>query len=350
MAVMGLALAAVTAACEVVVSDDVPHMFCLAGPGTCPAGQTCRVSSHTCVAFDASEGSDDDAAGPSDEGGVAPLIGCSTLGCACSSPQGCMSGICGDTTVITPALYQAAEMTSFCTTPCCTSADCDAATVCIATGVGGSYCVRPEWLGRDAGIGMFQGGAPCEADSDCRSSLCAGGACADVCCSTGQSAAECTNGTSCQFGTFPGRASDQAFVPFCSPPVGTGASGAACAADSDCASNLCAPNGHCYDACRNTAECGDPSLECGYAFPTAVMLNEIVSVCETSFGTAAHGGQGAACQNNDECQSGFCDASSMQCTDVCYTDADCTPPGWRCRPDVTLMFGSRTYSAFGCGS
>jgi hypothetical protein len=338
-------LVIVGAACEAVVTDDVPQTLCVPAPGACPSGQTCDPGTHRCAPDDAAAGDD---APSGDDAAVFPLKGCSTLGCACSGPADCMSGICADTTIVSAAVHDAAQMSAFCTATCCTSADCDSATVCLATGTGQSYCVLPQWIDRSATPGALTGGSSCESDGACRSALCVSGTCADVCCSTAQSAKECANGDVCQFGTFPGRSFDKAFVPFCAPGVGTAPSGSACTADSTCLSGLCPPEHTCHDACRSTADCTGTSVECGYAFP-GLGVTQIVAVCEASAGTVSQAEEGAPCNGNDTCLSGFCDAKSMKCTDVCYTDADCTPAGWRCRPDVSLTFGSMTYSVFACG-
>jgi hypothetical protein len=276
----------------------------------------------------------------------APLQGCSTLGCQCSVPTDCASNICVDHRTV-GNVSAAAQGASFCTKPCCTSADCDGATVCLATGNGGNYCVLPQWLGRPTAFGTLPGGAVCAADDACRSGLCASGVCADVCCSTASSATECTGGTTCQIGTFPGRSADRVYAPFCAPAGGTAVNGTACSAGSTCLSGFCAPDGQCHDACRNTAECGSPSLECGYSLPS-LTSKEILAFCEKSFGTAAQRQEGAACSNNNQCQSGYCDATSMQCTDVCFADTDCMVPGWRCRPSVGMLLGT-TFSVSACG-
>ncbi len=339
----GLAIAALFAACEVAVPDDVGAVTCVPRAGACPEGQQCDPATHTCVAAGGV------ALGDGGEAGLSPPPkGCSNEGCQCSASTDCNSGLCGDATV-TSAVSKAAAMTSFCTSPCCTSADCEAPAVCLANGSGENYCVLPQWLGRSPTVGAVLGGASCGGDSDCRSGLCAGGVCTDVCCSTAQSASECASGTSCQFRTFPGRvAADSVFVASCAPAGGSAPTGTSCSSGATCLSGLCAPDRACHDACRNTSDCKDPALECGYAFP-GFNVAQIVSVCESSLGTATHAPQGATCQDNYGCQSGFCDAMSKQCTDVCYADADCTPPGWRCRADVTLSFNMHTYSVFACG-
>jgi hypothetical protein len=347
----GLCLAALAVACEVIVPSDVPDFSCVATPGACPNGSQCDATTHRCVAVDAGSGSS--SSGGAGDGDVlpivdssAPLQGCSTLGCACSLASDCATSICADHRTV-GNVATAAQQMSFCTKPCCTSADCDGATVCLATGTGGNYCVLPQWLGRPTTFGTLQGGAVCESDGACRSGLCVAGACADVCCSTAQSATECTGGAICQFGTFPGRAVDRVYAPYCAPAGGTMPNGTACSTGATCRSGFCAPDNQCHDACRNTGECGSAALECGYALPS-LTSKEILAVCENSYGTAAARSEGAACTNNNQCQSGYCDAATMQCTDVCFSDSDCTVPNWHCRPSIGMLFGT-TFSVSACG-
>jgi hypothetical protein len=336
----GVALLATGGACGLVIPDTVPEFSCLPGAaGACPDGQVCAAATHQCVAASGDGG----VAGG--EAGVGTLTGCSTLACRCAGATDCASGICGDRLTVTDPVYAAANMDNFCTKPCCTSADCDAATVCFAGAAGGNYCVRPEWLGRTARVGAGLGGGVCTGDGDCRSGLCAGSVCADVCCSTAQGASQCAAGATCQFGTFPGRSFDSRYVPHCAVAAGNGGNGAACgAADTACRSALCAIDNRCHDACRNSADCGSAAQECAYAVPN-LTAGDIITGCKASPGTGA---QGASCQNDQGCQSGFCDPTSMQCTDVCYADSDCEP-GWRCRPELVTLLG-KTYSVLACGS
>jgi hypothetical protein len=273
------------------------------------------------------------------------FTGCADLACACTLPSDCTSNVCATKVAVTTPAYAAAGNTGFCTRPCCSSADCDARTVCFATAAGGNFCVRPEWLGRSSQLGVGLGGAACVADSDCRSGLCAASVCADVCCSSAQVATACAPGQSCLFGTFPGRSFDKRFVAYCANPSGSAASGTACSADIMCFTGLCgASDGKCHDACRDSADCRSPAQECGYSIPNLSTLSSLVSVCSNSPG---QGAQGAACPNNNGCQSGFCDATTMRCTDVCYADSDCTVPGWRCRPQ---LLPPTPYSVLACGS
>jgi hypothetical protein len=274
------------------------------------------------------------------------FTGCTGLACACTLGTDCATNICATKVMVTAAAYTAAGNTGFCTKPCCSSADCDAKTVCFATAAGGNFCVRPEWLGRSSQLGEGPGGASCVADTDCRSALCVGSTCQDVCCSSAQVASECAVGQSCVFGTFPGRSFDKRYVAYCAPPAGTAASGAACGGSTMCATGLCATVDYkCHDACRNSGDCGSPTVECGYAIPNlSTPGSSLVSACSAALGPGA---QGAPCTNNNGCQSGFCDATSKQCTDVCYGDTDCTFAGWRCRPELLLP---TPYSVLACGS
>lgn len=342
--IAGTLLLGAGAACGLVVTDTVPGFSCLPGADSCPEGQTCEVATHTCVAASADGGTLPDA--PPGEGGLPPPGGCSHLGCKCAGASDCASGICGDQSTVPAAIYAAAASVNFCTRPCCTSADCDESTVCFGSGEGNRYCVLPAWLGRSSTLGSGQGGASCGADSDCRSGLCAASACADVCCSTAQAASQCAAGSTCRFGVFPGRAFDTRYTALCGVGTdGSGETGASCTADADCRSGLCAPDKACHDACRNSSDCGTPTLECGYALPN-FNTSAFITACSKALGTGA---MGARCQGNGGCQSGFCDATSMQCTDVCYADSDCTLSGWRCRPEAVILF-NHSYSLLACGT
>jgi hypothetical protein len=355
LALVVLAFAS-SSGCEFAVPDTVPAFSCIPGPGSCPADMVCASATKQCVAksqtcpmvgcdaglsCDTSTLACTPTAGSMDAG---PPASCNSLGCACSGPSDCASGICGNELTVTSAVYNAANETSFCTKPCCTSADCDASTVCFATADGGNYCVRPTWLGRSATLGTHSGGAACGADTDCRSGLCAAASCADTCCSTAQSAVECSGGTSCQFGIFPGETFDVHYAAYCAPAAGTGANGSSCTSSSQCLGNLCA-TGSCHDACRNSADCGSSSQECGYAI-SPDSTSALIAACSSSLGTGA---EGNSCENNNECQSGFCDATSNQCTDVCYADSDCTAGEWHCRPEVVVL-GGVSFSYLACGS
>jgi hypothetical protein len=352
-AILAVAFAS-SGGCELVVPDTVPAFSCIPAPDSCPSGAVCAPATKQCVVLSLAcptvgceAGLICDTAtlacvpGPVDAGSPSR---CNSSGCPCSGPSDCTSGICGDELTVSADVYDAANETSFCTKPCCTSADCDGSTVCFATASGGNYCVSPSWLGRSSKLGALSSGATCASDSDCRSGLCAGTSCADTCCSTAQSATECSAGTSCQFGTFPGKTFDVHYAAYCAPAPGTGTNGTSCTSSSQCIGDLCA-SGSCHDACRNSADCGSSSQECGYAI-SPVATSALIAACSSSLGTGA---EGSSCQNNNGCQSGFCDATSNQCTDVCYSDSDCTVEGWRCRPEVVVL-GGVSFSYLACGS
>jgi hypothetical protein len=310
---------------------------------------------------DVSSGSDgdadtrpDEAAPPQETGGNDS--GCNGLGCSCTGPADCVSvmGLCSDKQSLTPGLYAQNGGVNFCTRPCCTSADCDANTVCYATAAGGNYCVKPAWLpGRSTSLGSAIGGASCTSNSQCRSGLCAGNTCADTCCSTNGSSTECAAGNYCRFTNFPGTAKpDQNFSANCGPSPGTRPNASMCNGNTDCRSELCASdtsfsNAYCHNACRGSSDCGSQGA-CAYVGDSG----NVLAACVLSNGNLQ---DGQSCNPmNDTCQTGFCSSSSLQCTDVCFSDADCTKSGWHCRPEslTVIVMGSPagTYSVLACGS
>ncbi len=333
----------------------------------------CDPSSHLCVLVDGSVVPDSDSASADDgdatidgEPAEAPLDTgsdtwagndsttdtganeagpCMGLTCKCSGNSSCDSHICADQLTIGPGVYMAAGSNSFCTKPCCTSADCDPPTVCYATSSNassGNYCVMPAWLGRATELGSGQGGESCTDDTNCRSGLCAMGTCADTCCSTRQSSSECASGTTCSFGTFPGTPSfDQNYTPYCAQ-AGTGTNGTNCNFASDCASNVCTSPGVCQDACRSAADCSGRGYSCGYA------RNQSNAVFPACFSSALAGSEGQPCQRNSDCQSGLCDMGA-KCTDVCFSDKDCTVSGWYCRPEQITLRSGGVASVLCCG-
>jgi hypothetical protein len=388
--------------CELVVGDTVPLFTCLADAAdTCPSGSVCVPATHECVprsgtctpgaangcaggmrcdaqtlrcgppaptALDAAGDEDGPQAPSLDSGpdsgdvtvgdarerdaptGDGPDVNvpdanpdaptCRGVTCSCSRQGDCDSMICADSFTQTPALYAVVGM-SFCTQPCCTSADCTANTVCFATGGGANYCVLPKWIGRGGGLGTGLGGATCTGGADCRSGLCNMGTCADTCCSTAQEATECASGTVCRFAAFPGSGFDTHETAWCGAKIGNLAGGAICAVDSICQSGKCGV-GQCEAVCRTTSDCGG-TLACSYGAAPAVPTNkDIVAGCVTATGTTANGGN---CTANSDCQSAFCDGA--HCTDACVTDADCKS-GMHCRPVVVQVQGS--YSVLACES
>ena len=280
------------------------------------------------------------------DAGVGDSGPCTGLMCKCVGNIACDSHICADQLTVGSGLYAAAGGANFCTKPCCTSTDCGAGTVCYATSTGGSYCVLPAWLQRSTQLGAATGGATCSGNADCRSGLCSGQACADTCCSTAQSTKDCSSGTTCSFGTFPGVPTfDQGSVAYCGQG-GSGTNGASCNFPSDCESTLCY-RGFCQNACRNTPDCGGGGYTCGWYRDSTSTATGVYAVCaSTSNGSAP---QGSSCISDSDCASDFCDQASSKCTDVCFADGDCTASGWRCRPEqITLQRGGSA-SVLCCG-
>jgi hypothetical protein len=394
--------------CELVVGDTLPAFECGGGPDTCPPDKVCNPRTRSCVApctsascasigmqcdtgsflcvtmdvsvvppmHDASVSSDagEDAVvvvevGPPDVGSYVDVSEamstmeagdatsgdastCRGLTCPCSGPAACDSGICAEMLTEGAGLY-AKLMGSFCTQPCCTSADCTGGTVCYSNGAGAAFCVRPEWVGRSTTPGSAIGGSPCTADSACQSGLCdaTSHTCADTCCSTVDTANQCAGSTVCTFGDFPGLVSfDQGMVAYCGQG-GTRLDGDACTFPQQCRSNFCDGDGYCRDACRNSRECGN-GFVCMYARQGPPNM-EVIAACAVAGG---NGALGDACSSSQDCFTGLCiapspsDPTTKRCTDVCFTDADCSYPGWRCGPhSATLRSGGAT-SVMCCGT
>jgi hypothetical protein len=261
--------------------------------------------------------------------------------CPCANSQGCTEGFCGDEVALSPALFAAAGNTNICTRPCCTSADCSGSTVCFATGAGGNYCVNPAWLGRGA-TGARVGGATCVHDGDCRSGLCSGGACADTCCSWNYSPTQCTSGTSCVFGYFPGRGFDTHFAAYCTASTGMPYD-TPCSDSSQCAGGLCyndTQSSACTIPCESNADC------MGDACDWDQIGNDWVAHCYLANG---NGDLGAPCSSPQNCMNDYCNPES-QCTTTCFKDSDCQSNGWTCRPDyVTFAMSTTTYEILFCG-
>jgi hypothetical protein len=373
--------------CEALIGSDVPAFECQSGTGlaVCPSDEVCDPTSHQCIppcsrsacasgsvcdpnsnlCVEADAG--DETAPPEEAGpdGDATMVseeaappqetgpvesGCGGgLTCPCSGPSSCNSGLACVNSANVPGGLNGGN--SFCTMPCCTSADCGAGTVCFAAvsnSTGGNYCVDPAWLMRTAGLGSAIGGASCpDGNRDCRSGLCGtDGYCADTCCSTNASSTECS-GSECRFDDFPGLASfDQSYTAWCGS-AGPGTNGSSCDHASDCESNLCDStfDGNCRNACRNNTDCGGQGVSCAYV--TVTGNTGVVAACLPGGGTKA---DGTGCSSDTDCLSQFCDPTSKQCAGLCFTDADCTVSGWVCRPEQVQLAAGGSYSLLICGS
>jgi hypothetical protein len=404
LAAAALAIAA-AGGCELIVGDAVPDFTCTVGADTCPAGSVCVPATRQCVprastcmvtgctgtelcdpqsmrcvaatgvgdatALDdasgadgtvegASQGSDGsiDADTPGADGPIPvsdalPDVAsdnfhgpCRGLGCKCSGPPDCDSGVCADQLTATPGLYMANGNMNFCTAPCCTSSDCPTGSVCFGTGSGGNYCVAGTLLGRTNDLGTGKGGAVCNTNFDCRSGLCTSAkVCADTCCSTSGQASECASPSICRFAAFPGANSfDTHITASCGAAIGTTPAGSPCGLDALCQSGKCVGFMRCEPACRSTADCL-ANQACMYGLAPAVGTKDIIAGCVSSNGT---GQQGASCTVDGDCQSQLCDGS--HCSDICYADSDCKA-GWHCRPSLVMeSFGGGSYSILSCGT
>jgi hypothetical protein len=343
-----VALTFVGGGCELLVGDNPPSVMCESVTGSCPAGMICNLATNQCEyppdavnVPDTSMAEVTPEAQP-DTSDVVDVtqepMACRSLGCTCSGAVDCDSNICADAITVTSGLYGEVNH-GFCIQPCCTSTDCPGGFVCFATAAGGNYCIQPSLVGRTTPGGAI-GGTTCSADSDCRSGLCAT-TCQDTCCSMFDSG-ECASGSACRYGAFPGRSIDTHYASHCTTPGGTAGNGSFCSNDGTCKSDFCDGN-FCADACRNTADCGSGNC-CDYAFDST---NGVIATCFSASGSSP---LGTACTSDTTCGTAFCDPTSKQCTDVCYTDSDCSSvTGWRCRPElVSLMTGSA--SVLLCGS
>jgi hypothetical protein len=260
--------------------------------------------------------------------------GCQGLLCHCAGNADCTVGFCVGQTTVTTSLYNQAGAANFCTQPCCSSADCGDGTVCFGTGLGGSYCVDPAWVSRSSTLGTALGGASCVTSSQCRSGLCSLGACVDTCCSTTQPGS-CTSGATCDLGAFPGAAGfDSHRTGYCN------ASTSSCGFGSP----------PCI-ACRTSSDCSSVIEVCSYAAASAGSA-DIVATCEPWPTTPPYGTgtQGTPCASNASCASDYCDPGTNECSDVCFTDKDCSAPGWHCRTELATISGvGSNYYVLRCG-
>jgi hypothetical protein len=304
------------------------------------------------------EASAEDASDAGDAGAdTGAHAACATLGCRCTVTADCPTGLaCANEAAATPTIWNAwvdsgvgagdGTGSGICMEPCCKSSDCDLGDsgaggyVCFATGGGASLCVAPDWLGDRADIGANAGGAACGGDAGgCRSGLCSAGLCADTCCSSRTPTIDCTVGSNCALGTFPGGPLDVHEAPHCVSAagggVGTGgASGTSCRMNSDCRSNLCLGGGGsatCRDACRNALDCSptgarSTTLACSYIQPVQGS-QDIVAAC-TPIGPnqGPDAGGPSVCFTNDDCQQNHpCSPQPMQVGGATYSVLACAP-------------------------
>ncbi|MBS2019430.1 MAG: hypothetical protein JST00_41595 [Deltaproteobacteria bacterium] len=337
--------------CSAIVSSDVPQFKC-STPGStteCPPGQSCNESGLCVVATDGTapddageETSTEDASdgeASTQDVDAGPLA----LGTACRVNGDCQSKLCGTSTILTNAITGTPG--PICTKPCCTSTECPSDFVCINAGTGGGYCVPKGLAQRDPPGSAGKGpGATCGSNRECRSGLCdiipAGGPskrCVDTCCGD----SDCT-GTVCRLVKAPmPSVGSQHSTWICAPQAGAKNPGTSCVNQPECKSEVCLPvgGGSCRPACSSTARCRAlggtfaPDGRCVYGFdPPDYFL-----YCQEAAGGATLA-KGQACSTPGECISGYCDAETGKCLEVCARDADCLSTE-SCKPSsVTTPF------------
>jgi hypothetical protein len=192
-----------------------------------------------------------------------PATGGAAAGAACTNSNQCRSGRC----VNMPTLGMR------CLDTCCLGADCATPTVCRITSF--TTPTRVGW-GCGQAIGTKDAGAACAATNECKNDNCIGIAsdrlCRPSCCTSASCTGEGFSGGLCAYTGF---GSD--YWKSCltaSVSAGPKAIGAACAADSECASRYCDGElNRCANVCCTDSDCtggqrcapsavGTPFLRC----------------------------------------------------------------------------------------
>jgi hypothetical protein len=370
--------------CEAIVGGDLPSVLtCVAvDPDPCPQGQACI--NGVCSSCDnggctpiTDAGAEDSTVAPEADTSSVPEASEEAppptdtgprlfpLGSGCTASSQCRSNLCADATALTSPVIQASGQNAVCTTACCTSKDCDDAEtpgmVCYDTGLGGSYCVKPAWIGVGA-VGTKTPGTACGAGTECRSGVCTSSKCEDTCCHD----SDCGNGTVCNLEKLGTGAQHRTFVCTTNSPTldfpcvpTNGAPGDTCGADSDCLSNLCDDYGftcgRCDESCCKSSDCMMVSSG-GTNYPTFCDYEQdpttfdVYRACVTRTPPTGALGLGASCvvdggAQDAVCASNYCDPITKQCSQVCCTDSDCQAGAvnWICRPHgLTVMTGTVT--------
>lgn len=333
---------ALGAGCSLIVSADVEDFQCSGtDPSACPTGMTCSASGR-CVSGEGGidpvdSGEDGEPFEDVVDAGRDADAGPQDLGSKCRVDNDCKSRLCGSSTILTTTIAPASSG-PICTTPCCTSSDCPSSFVCFNGGTGGGYCVPAATAKRmPPASGGKSGGATCAIDSECRSGLCDkpdGGTarCFDTCCTD----ANCTGSSVlCRIKSVsaPGPAHD-VFVCGTPEPGATKVPGAPCGANSECLNDNCVgfPRA-CQPSCASAATCktvsGFSDGHCLYGFSTG----DNYRFCKPTTNTSLLA-KGAACGDNLDCQSDYCDKETGKCLNVCGKDSDCAA-NESCRPSAS---------------
>ena len=203
-------------------------------------------------------------------------------------------------------------------------------------------------------IGTLGGGAVCTSDSQCRSGDCdrycvgpgcSTNRCVDFCSCDGIGNGGCAAGTVCEIVSVASGTSRFQYATCRLDDNGTRDTGAACSATqpcrfgaASCVSGVCAepcaidehcPSGtHC--SIRGTATTiGTYAADAPPAIRSMTAI-ETVPVCLANTGAGLHNRPaGAACTQNGDCTSQFCERTLGVCIDLCTSDSSC-PTGLGC--------------------
>jgi hypothetical protein len=337
-----LAMALAGGGCSLIVSGDVPEFQCMPGSdnSACPTGMSCGASG-VCVmstegGVDPIEGGEEDGPLPDviDGGKDSDATGPQELGTQCRVDVECKSLLCASSTILTPTITQTTG--PICTTPCCTSGECSPGFVCFNGGTGGGYCVPAKLAQRTPpASGGNSGGLTCNVHTECRSGHCdkpdgGTGRCLDTCCADNQ----CSGTSVCRIKrvSAPGPAHD-VWVCAVAEATGTKSPGQGCANGTECSTDACIgfPTTTCRPPCSNTASCrllaGFTNGQCLYTSSP-----DYFKFCNAT--TPAGAAVGAACADNSDCLSRYCDTELKKCANVCARDSDCASTEL-CRPSAT---------------
>jgi hypothetical protein len=230
-------------------------------------------------------------------------------------------------------------------------------------------------------LGTLRAGEACTADDECRSNSCVryftgpnGKYCRDYCGSDSYCPAR---DTVCRIET-------PSMNGYCWPDtnMGTSMTGDTCTSDSACDHNFCADvegNRFCTEACCTGTDCPNGfvcSLEgeqsdSGYAYPEegapvcannndcpgqqvcitgnvcARILSETSPMCVPAANQQGSRQAGAACRQNLDCASNFCELTLGVCVSSCCNDNVC-PEGLTCELQVVETHDDRVTSARVC--
>jgi hypothetical protein len=345
---------ALWANCSLVVPGELGQVQCSnegkVGPPACAQGEIClQGKCMECMMSDTcNDGVDNDCNGTIDDcttagsggaggqGQSGSAGGLTNLGAPCADNSGCSE----DSFCIAYQDLGEVAPGSLCTKPCCQSSQCGDVSkglVCVPTRSGTGVCL-PGSVAQRKKLGVKATGEMCLDGSECRSGWCEGGECNDVCCS--DVGCPGTKHAFCQRRMFPGMPERDSFVcssekvgnPYADPSK-------TCSKDSECASNVCGLSvagtsfKGCTKSCCNSDSCGSISLGAigGGTYVISCNYLETPNGKLRTCARAANKGDmvpvGKACNQDDQCRSGFCLIPAMNqpgyCSDACCSDADC---------------------------